>query len=77
MIQLHPSFVQSKPDLQLGLGRLKRWQQKISDISSSFIEIEAHSLTAQSLGNNIELNAIDALVINLAVLSKGEPTCSH
>lgn len=43
--------------LQLGLGRLNSWDEQVAHVTSSFVEEEAHPLTAETLGNDVEVNA--------------------
>src|SRR5215469_5617589 len=44
--------------LQLRLWLLERLQHHVPDIPSGLTEIEAHTLTAETLAHNVELDAI-------------------
>lgn len=46
------------PHLQLSLRRLESWEHQVADIASRLVEVEAHSLAAKTLGDNVELQAI-------------------
>jgi hypothetical protein len=54
---IHWSCLTIRTHLQLSLRRLECRDKKISDISCSLIQVEAHSLTSETLRNNVELNA--------------------
>jgi hypothetical protein len=45
------------PRLDLGLGRLKRRDQHVAHLASRLVEVEAHPLAAQALGDNVEVDA--------------------
>ena len=43
--------------LELGLGRLQRGHQQIADVAGGLVEVEAHPVAAQSLGDDVEVYA--------------------
>lgn len=49
-----------EPHLQLSLWRLKSWEHEVTDITSRLVEVEAHPLAAKTLGNNVELQAVNS-----------------
>lgn len=48
--------------LQFGLGRLERRHQHVSHVVGRLVEVEAHSLTAQFLGHDVELQTVASRV---------------
>jgi hypothetical protein len=43
--------------LELGLGRLERVHQHVADIVGRLVEVVAHLVAAQTLGNDVEVEA--------------------
>jgi len=43
--------------LQLGLRCLEGGDEEVSDVACCFVEVEAHSLTSETLGDDVELDA--------------------
>lgn len=46
------------PRSELRLGRLDRREQHVPDVSSCLVEVEAHPFAAESLADDIELDAV-------------------
>lgn len=44
--------------LQLGLGRSKSRDQKVAHVTSSLVEVVAHAVGTETLGNNVEVDAV-------------------
>lgn len=57
--------------LQLGLLLLGQQvgHQHVADLKGGFVEVEAHALTAESLGDNVELKT-ENRISNVAMLTQ-------